>query len=129
MKMMNDMQNRFFYACLGAVEHVTVLIGISAFGKAVAGVINQPFYQTDGRTMWGVANLGAFGVVQEKRTTDQCIITTTKSHLTQLVTDTIDAMKPDLLLRTGGCGYKVLQVIEGTFGNIPSGYVVFIESV
>ena len=55
---------------LGAVEHVTVLIGISAFGRAVAGVINQPFYQADGRTIWGVANLGGFGVVQQKRTTD-----------------------------------------------------------
>lgn len=28
----------------GLLDHVTVLIGIAYKGKAIAGVINQPFY-------------------------------------------------------------------------------------
>lgn len=98
----------------GHIEHVTVLIGISAHGKAIAGVIHQPFYKgTVGRTIWGVLGIGTFGISRQENITGRRIVTTTKSHMTQDVQDTIDAMKPDQVLRTGGCGYKVLQVIEG----------------
>ncbi|XP_057314954.1 3'(2'),5'-bisphosphate nucleotidase 1-like [Hydractinia symbiolongicarpus] len=97
----------------GHVEHVTVLIGISAHGKAIAGVVHQPFFSNEGRTIWGVVGLGAFGVSATVSPPGRRIITTTKSHMTDNVQQTIDAMKPDKVLRTGGCGYKVLQVIEG----------------
>jgi len=97
----------------GHVEHVTVLIGISAHGRAIAGVIHQPFYQNIGRTMWGVVGLGGFGIKTGIIQSNKRIITTTKSHTTQLVTDTINAMKPDEVIKTGGAGYKVIQVIEG----------------
>ena len=99
---------------LGHITHVTVLIGISAKGKAIAGIIHQPFYSDNGRTLWGVVGLGMFGSSVAEVPPGRRIITTTKSHGTQLVNDTIEALKPDEVLRTGGCGYKVLQVIEGT---------------
>jgi len=52
---------------LGLLDHVTVLIGISVKGKAVAGVIHQPYYNYQagagaqlGRTIWGIIGLGLF---------------------------------------------------------------------
>nr|KAF6395037.1 3'(2'), 5'-bisphosphate nucleotidase 1 [Rousettus aegyptiacus] len=67
----------------GLLDNVTVLIGIAYEGRAIAGVINQPYYNyqsnekqklrehkneakagpdaTLGRTIWGVLGLGAFG--------------------------------------------------------------------
>ena len=49
----------------GFVEHVTVLIGVAVGGKAVAGVMHQPYYKNDahpdaplGRTMWAIVGLG-----------------------------------------------------------------------
>lgn len=98
----------------GNITHVTVLIGISAKGKAVAGVIHQPFNTSNGRTLWGVVGLGMFGATVAPVPQDRRIITTSKSHGNQLVLDAIEALKPDSVIRTGGCGYKVLQVIEGT---------------
>lgn len=35
---------REIFVFLGLLDHVTVLIGIAYKGKAIAGVINQPFY-------------------------------------------------------------------------------------
>ena len=49
----------------GFLEHVTVLIGVSVNGKAVGGVIHQPYtHLTDtvGRTVWGLKGLGIRGV-------------------------------------------------------------------
>lgn len=45
----------------GLLDHVTVLVGFAVGGRAVAGVVHQPFFnyqkQSDpfkqGRTMWG----------------------------------------------------------------------------
>lgn len=48
----------------GLLDHVTVLIGIAWKGKAVGGVIHQPYYNyktegaTLGRTVWGLQGLG-----------------------------------------------------------------------
>lgn len=48
----------------GLLDHVTVLIGIAFEGKAIAGVIHQPYYNYQkkdaelGRTMWGLVGLG-----------------------------------------------------------------------
>jgi len=97
----------------GHVTHVTILIGVSAKGKAIGGVIHQPFGFTNGRTLWGVPGLGMFGTTVASVAPGRRIITTTKSHSTQLVQDAIAALSPDQVIRTGGAGYKVLQVIEG----------------
>lgn len=105
----------------GLLNHVTVLIGIAVNGKAKAGIIHQPFfgYETKdpkewGRTIWGYVGMGAFGPFEQKKLpSDKIIITTTRSHSTQTVTDCLAAMQPNEILRVGGAGNKVLRVIEG----------------
>ena len=50
---------------LGLLDHVTTLIGIAVDGKAVAGVIYQPYYNYQlgpdaelGRCIWGIVGMG-----------------------------------------------------------------------
>jgi len=107
----------------GFVEHVTVLIGIAVDGAAVAGVVHQPFFErrevagTDaseaGRTVWGIVGLGAFGISGQSAPEGQRIITTTRSHGTGIVAEAVDACQPSSVLRVGGAGNKVLQLIDG----------------
>lgn len=106
----------FFHAfifCVGLLDHVTVLIGIAVDKKAVAGVIHQPYYdyasQKDpsGRTIWGLIGLGAFGHSISSLPTDRRIVTTTRSHNTDLVQEAIAALKADEVIRVGGAGHKV----------------------
>ncbi|XP_011896046.1 3'(2'),5'-bisphosphate nucleotidase 1 isoform X2 [Macaca nemestrina] len=104
----------------GLLDNVTVLIGIAYEGKAIAGVINQPYYNYEagpdavlGRTIWGVLGLGAFGFQLKEVPAGKHIITTTRSHSNKLVTDCVTAMNPDAVLRVGGAGNKIIQLIEG----------------
>ncbi|XP_013417261.1 3'(2'),5'-bisphosphate nucleotidase 1 isoform X2 [Lingula anatina] len=104
----------------GLLDHVTVLIGIAVKGKAVAGVIHQPYYNykagpgaTLGRTIWGMVGLGAFGYTQKQPPKGKNIITTTRSHSNKVVTDSVDACEPTEVIRVGGAGHKVLLLIEG----------------
>uniref|UniRef100_A0A8C2ZB60 3'(2'),5'-bisphosphate nucleotidase 1 n=1 Tax=Cyclopterus lumpus TaxID=8103 RepID=A0A8C2ZB60_CYCLU len=129
----------------GLLDNVTVLIGIAYGGRAIAGVINQPFYnyevQTElkdcvfvltvvtlvnskfpcqlgagaalGRTMWGMPGLGAFGFQLQEVQGDRRIVTTTRSHSNKLVTDCVDAMEPHEVIRVGGAGNKIIQLVEG----------------
>uniref|UniRef100_A0A8C8D884 3'(2'),5'-bisphosphate nucleotidase 1 n=1 Tax=Oncorhynchus tshawytscha TaxID=74940 RepID=A0A8C8D884_ONCTS len=85
----------------GLLEHVTVLIGISYGGKAIAGVINQPFnYQlgTETADMWGMPGLGAFGFELQEVPDGR---------------HTVDAMVPHDVNRVGGAGNKIVQLVEG----------------
>lgn len=41
------------------------------------------------------------------------MITTTRTHSNELVTAAIDSLKPIEVIRVGGAGYKVLQLLEG----------------
>ncbi|XP_059854188.1 3'(2'),5'-bisphosphate nucleotidase 1 isoform X2 [Delphinus delphis] len=66
-----------------------------------------------GRTIWGVLGLGAFGFQLKEVPAGKHIITTTRSHNSQLVTDCVAAMNPDDVLRVGGAGNKIIQLIEG----------------
>ncbi|XP_017311993.1 3'(2'),5'-bisphosphate nucleotidase 1 isoform X1 [Ictalurus punctatus] len=102
------------------LDHVTVLIGIAHKGKAIAGVINQPFYNyqvgagaTLGRTIWGMLGLGSFGFQLQDVPEGKRIITTTRSHSNKLVTDAVQAMEPDDVIRVGGAGNKIIQLVEG----------------
>ncbi|XP_076873751.1 3'(2'),5'-bisphosphate nucleotidase 1 isoform X1 [Brachyhypopomus gauderio] len=102
------------------LDHVTVLIGIAYEGKAIAGVINQPFYNyqmgadaTLGRTLWGMLGLGAFGFQLQEVPEGKRIITTTRSHSNKLVTETVQAMDPHDVIRVGGAGNKIIQLVEG----------------
>lgn len=65
----------------GLLDHVTVLIGIAVNGRAVAGVIHQPYYNYQagpsavlGRTIWAVVGLGNL------RTIIICIVITSQLH-------------------------------------------------
>lgn len=104
----------------GLLDHVTVLIGIAYGGKAIAGVINQPYYNYQagadavlGRTIWGLVGLGAYGFQLKEVPEGKRIITTTRSHSSKLVNDCISAMNPDEVIRVGGAGNKIIQLIEG----------------
>ncbi|XP_075893953.1 3'(2'),5'-bisphosphate nucleotidase 1 isoform X2 [Nelusetta ayraudi] len=104
----------------GLLDNVTVLIGIAYQGKAIAGVINQPFYNYQsgagaqlGRTMWGVTTLGAFGFQLQEVAGDRRIVTTTRSHSNKVVIDCVDAMEPHEVVRVGGAGNKIIQLVEG----------------
>lgn len=104
----------------GFLDHVTVLIGVAVNGRAVGGVIHQPYYNYQagpgasmGRTMWGIVGVGCFGCDHRDRAGGKRVITTTRSHGTEAVQETIDAMQPDEVLRVGGAGHKVLLLLEG----------------
>uniref|UniRef100_A0A3Q2R1Q5 3'(2'),5'-bisphosphate nucleotidase 1 n=1 Tax=Fundulus heteroclitus TaxID=8078 RepID=A0A3Q2R1Q5_FUNHE len=105
---------------LWLLDNVTVLIGIAYGGRAIAGVINQPFYNYQlgaeaalGRTMWGMLGLGAFGFQLQEVPADRRIVTTTRSHSNKTVTDCVNAMEPHEVIRVGGAGNKIIQLIEG----------------
>ncbi|XP_071763061.1 3'(2'),5'-bisphosphate nucleotidase 1 [Centroberyx gerrardi] len=104
----------------GLLDNVTVLIGIAYGGRAIAGVINQPFYNYQlgagaelGRTMWGMLGLGAFGFQLREVPGERRVVTTTRSHSNKQVTDCVDAMEPDEVIRVGGAGNKIIQLVEG----------------
>ncbi|XP_047429223.1 3'(2'),5'-bisphosphate nucleotidase 1 [Mugil cephalus] len=104
----------------GLLDNVTVLIGIAHRGRAIAGVINQPFYNyqlgagaTLGRTMWGMPGLGAFGFQLKEVPDGRRIVATTRSHSNKLVTDCVNAMEPHEVIRVGGAGNKIIQLVEG----------------
>uniref|UniRef100_A0A3Q2PXS3 3'(2'),5'-bisphosphate nucleotidase 1 n=1 Tax=Fundulus heteroclitus TaxID=8078 RepID=A0A3Q2PXS3_FUNHE len=110
----------FFFLGSGLLDNVTVLIGIAYGGRAIAGVINQPFYNYQlgaeaalGRTMWGMLGLGAFGFQLQEVPADRRIVTTTRSHSNKTVTDCVNAMEPHEVIRVGGAGNKIIQLIEG----------------
>ena len=51
----------------GLLDHVTVLIGICVSGKAVGGVMYQPYYNYQagpdaklGRAIWGIIGMGRY---------------------------------------------------------------------
>ena len=59
-----------FVMISGLLDHVTVLIGIGVRGKAVAGVVYQPYYNyqagpdaTKGRAIWGILGVGTYAQI------------------------------------------------------------------
>ncbi|XP_030759484.1 3'(2'),5'-bisphosphate nucleotidase 1 [Sitophilus oryzae] len=103
----------------GLLDHVTVLIGLAVKGKAIGGVIHQPYYNykiekdTQGRTVWGLVGLGVGGFTPFKPPSNKFIITTTRSHSDPTVVKALEALKPDEIIRVGGAGHKVLMLLEG----------------
>lgn len=104
---------------VGFLEHVTVLIGISIAGKAVGGVIHQPYTHredTVGRTVWGLVGLGVHGIDTgsgpHKRGLGLHVAASRpqyNKHLPHITTPLNTAQ----CLINGGCGYKMLLVLEG----------------
>ncbi|KAM4679296.1 3'(2'),5'-bisphosphate nucleotidase 1 isoform 2-T2 [Amazona ochrocephala] len=66
-----------------------------------------------GRTIWGVLGIGAFGFQLTEAPAGKHIIVTTRSHSSALVNECISALNPDSVIRVGGAGNKVIQLIEG----------------
>ncbi|XP_044746670.1 3'(2'),5'-bisphosphate nucleotidase 1 [Coccinella septempunctata] len=103
----------------GLLDHVTVLVGVSVKGKAVGGVIHQPYHNyqiqkdTNGRTIWGLVGLGVGGFEPASPPSNKFIVTTTRSHSDGIVQKALDALNPDEILRVGGAGHKVMLLIEG----------------
>jgi len=103
----------------GLLDHVTVLVGIAVGTEAVAGVIHQPYwnYKTEGaplgRTFYGIVGSGVRGINPVPPPQGQRIVTTTRSHGTGLVADSLEILKPDSVLKVGGAGHKVLLLMEG----------------
>lgn len=64
-----------------------------------------------GRTMWGMLGLGAFGFQLQEVPGNKRIVTTTRSHSNKLVTDCVEAMEPHEVIRVGGAGNKVSCII------------------
>lgn len=101
----------------GILEPVTVLIGVSVQNKAVGGIIHQPYYKRSddqlGRTIWGLKGLGSGGYETKTAISGELIATTTRSHSNELVQSALRAIEPTKVIRVGGAGYKVLQLLEG----------------
>ncbi|CAG9838162.1 unnamed protein product [Diabrotica balteata] len=103
----------------GLLDHVTVLIGIAVGGKAVGGVIYQPYYEYKkvkngpGRTFWGLVGLGVGGFEPVKPPSSKFVITTSRSHRDGMVNDSLKALNPDDIISVGGAGHKVIVVLEG----------------
>ncbi|KAK7066465.1 3'(2'),5'-bisphosphate nucleotidase 1 [Halocaridina rubra] len=103
----------------GLLDHVTVLIGIASGGKALGGVIHQPYYNYQnpgadlGRTVWGVVGGDVGGMAVQPPPEGKLIVTTTRSHSSVTVNDAINAVGPDEVLRVGGAGHKVMLLLEG----------------
>jgi len=100
------------------LQQVTVLIGITYQGKAIAGIIHQPYYKVDldqGRTIWGIKGVGAFGVHYTREDSERVVVTT-RSHSTKMVQEALDALQAKNLLsrvdRVGGAGFKVIRCLE-----------------
>ncbi|RXN26754.1 3 (2),5 -bisphosphate nucleotidase 1 [Labeo rohita] len=66
-----------------------------------------------GRTLWGVLGLGAFGFQLQEVPDGKRIITTTRSHSNKLVIEAVQAMEPHDVIRVGGAGNKIIQLVEG----------------
>ena len=114
----------------GFIEDVTLLIGISVGGKAMAGVIHQPFYGGGqsgspgaspsppgpalGRTVWGMRGLGVRGLLpQPPPPPDAMRLVVTRSHYSEVVDQTVKTLQPSEVIRAGGAGNKILMVLEG----------------
>jgi len=103
----------------GLLDHVTVLVGIAVGTQAVAGVIHQPYWNYKasssslGRTFYGLVGAGVHGLQSIPPPQGQRIVTTTRSHGTGLVADSLEILKPDSVLKVGGAGHKVMLLMEG----------------
>jgi len=104
----------------GLYSNVTILIGITYQNKPLAGVVYQPWSEDKsnsppGFLTWGIVGHGLEGIQATHRVLDidKLILTTTRSHSSELLTEGINKLKPAELIKVGGCGYKILLVISG----------------
>eukprot|EP01134_Creolimax_fragrantissima_P003459 CFRG3459T1 len=102
----------------GVLSAVTVLVGIAVNGNAIAGVVHQPFYKQientyQGRSLWGVVGLGAYGYTHTTRASDGMVISTTRSHPSKELEEAVAELQAANVIKVGGAGNKVIQLLEG----------------
>eukprot|EP00475_Leptophrys_vorax_P014905 TRINITY_DN21169_c0_g1_i2.p1 TRINITY_DN21169_c0_g1~~TRINITY_DN21169_c0_g1_i2.p1 ORF type:complete len:285 (-),score=73.88 TRINITY_DN21169_c0_g1_i2:42-863(-) len=95
----------------GHVEAVTVLIGISRQGKAIAGAVVQPFGTK--LAVWGAVGVGAYGYTRTEPSADRRVILSTRSHEAKEIDDLVERCKPTQRIKIGGAGGKVLMLLQG----------------
>lgn len=98
---------------------MTVLIGIAVAGKSVGGVIHQPYtHPTDtvGRTVWGLKGMGVHGIditAGPLKKGQGLHVAASRPEYNQLLEHVIKPLNPAHCSENGGCGYKMLLVLEG----------------
>jgi len=99
---------------VGNLEACMSLIGISLNGKAVAGVMFQPFVKDDiGKTIYGMIGFGVIGLDFFDRPKDKkLIVATTRTHGGEELENHLKTLNPDSILRVGGAGHKAMLVLE-----------------
>lgn len=95
---------------IGLVDHVTILIGVCVNDEAVAGVIYQPFWQNQGRALWGLVGYGIGGFTLKNPPQNSIVYVTSSSHYDKTIETFIDGLKPCDIIRVGGAGNKVIQL-------------------
>jgi 3'(2'), 5'-bisphosphate nucleotidase len=107
----------------GIKEAVTTLIGICYQGRPVAGVITRPFSNESISAIVGVGYFlhgfsqekrDAIAEMQRTRTQERRVVLTSRSHGSGRLDDYVNSVNPTGIVRAGGCGGKVVMMIEGT---------------
>jgi len=104
----------------GIYSNVTILIGVALKSDPIAGVVFQPWSENNnnspaGMLAWAIVGHGLEGITASPREMDinNLVVTTTRSHLSEIVIAGLEKLKPANLIRVGGCGYKILYVLCG----------------
>lgn len=113
---------------IGNKGAVTVLVGVAEKGVPVAGVVHRPFAENGiSRTVWSAPNQGVRGILtpgkvdaaesESQQSTQSGVVTPTvvvsASRPTKQIESSIEALNPVNVIRAGGCGNKILMVLEG----------------
>jgi 3'(2'), 5'-bisphosphate nucleotidase len=61
--------------------------------------------------MWGIPGIGVGGFKPIPPPEGKRLVVTTRSHMTPVVQQALEALKPDEILRVGGAGYKVMLIL------------------
>ena len=93
-----------------------VMIGICLLGKPVVGLLHQPFVNKfylgfEGGSCY-YTDENKFHPYKKHSAIDELIVTTTNSHFTKEIKETIGRLEPSVIKNEGGCGYKVVTLLE-----------------
>ncbi len=103
---------------LGKTWCVMTLIGITRRGVPVAGVMHQPFAEDaaeeHGHSVYGLRGYGVVGLRRAPHPPAEGLVAvSTLSHGSPALDAAIAKVRPAVLRREGGCGFKALLVAQG----------------
>jgi 3'(2'), 5'-bisphosphate nucleotidase len=103
---------------LGKTECVMTLIGITHRGVPVAGVMHQPFAEQaaeeHGHSVYALRDYGVVGLRRKPHPAGEGVVAiSTLSHGSAALDAAIARVRPDVVRREGGCGYKALLIAQG----------------